>query len=157
MAHGQLPAERCREIFHKAQVGHLGTCRDGVPYAVPLTFVYFQDKIYFHSVPRGRKLENIAANPRVSFQADDEAVIIATGKACTFTTHYYSAMLEGTAKIVGDPDLSLAAMRALVAKYDPEGKAPLLRQEDFEKQDFVLVEITPRAIDGVDHARLPKR
>jgi uncharacterized protein len=157
MAHGPLSAERCREIFHKAQVGHLGTCRDNIPYAVPLTFVYFRDKVYFHSAPHGRKLDNIAANSRVSFQADDETVVIATGKACTFTTHYYSAMLEGSARVITDPDLCLAALRALVAKYDPEGKAPLLQQEDLAKQDLVVVEINPETIDGVDHSRLPKR
>lgn len=156
MAHKHLPVERIQEILGKASIGCLGTCVGEVPYAVPVTFVYYGGKIYFHSSPRGRKMENLAANPRVSFQASDEAVVIPTKKACTFTTHYYSALMEGTASIVRDPELRLAALRALVAKYDPEGLAPPLTPQDMEGQDIVVVEITPDNLGGVDHARLPQ-
>ena len=122
MAHKHLTAERSQEILSKAQVGCLGMCVGEVPYAVPVTFVYFNGKVYFHSSPRGRKMETLAANPRVSFQAHDEMTIIPTEKACTFTTHYYSAMVEGAARVVHDPELRLAALRALVAKSLSENR-----------------------------------
>lgn len=32
---------------------------DGYPYAVPLSYVYYNDKIYFHSAKAGHKIDAI--------------------------------------------------------------------------------------------------
>jgi len=40
---------------------------DDYPYAVPLSYVYFNDKIYFHSAKDGHKIDAIIKNPKVSF------------------------------------------------------------------------------------------
>lgn len=157
MAHTSLPLERCLEILRRVQVGRLATCRDGEPYVVPLSFVYHRDRVYFHCACHGRKLDNIAANPRVCFQVDDEATILPGPRACNFTAHYFSAMVAGRARVVSDPDLRLDALRALAAKYDPEGMAPMLTQEDLDKQAVLVIEIMPEAITGVDHSRLPAK
>ena len=37
------------------------------PYAVPLSYVYFDNKIYFHSAKVGHKVDAIIKNPKVSF------------------------------------------------------------------------------------------
>ena len=34
---------------------------------LPVHFVYFDGKIFVHGLPKGQKIENIAADPRVSF------------------------------------------------------------------------------------------
>ncbi|MHB1416020.1 MAG: pyridoxamine 5'-phosphate oxidase family protein [Chloroflexota bacterium] len=153
--HKDLSREQAMAILERAEVGHLATCNADEPYVVPLNFVYFGERIYFHCSPQGRKLANITANPRVCFQVESEWRLIPQARACSFTAHYYSVMVSGTARAVGDPERRLAALRALVAKYDPKGLAPVLTQEDLEKRPLVIVEITPETVGGVDHARLP--
>lgn len=154
MAHSTLSLDRALSILHKASVGRLATCVEGQPYVVPVYFVFSDGKIYFHSASHGRKIEHIAANPNVCFQVDDEAQLLPRKRACEFTAHYYSAIVFGTAALVDNPEERLAAMRALMAKYDPEGVAPVLTPEELERASFAVVAITPTEITGVDHARL---
>ncbi len=153
MARKPLPAERALEILAKAQIGRLGTAADGQPYVVPLTYVWYRERIYYHGNPRGRKMREIAANPKVCFQADDEAVILPRERACDFTAHYYSVQVFGTARVVTEPAVRLAALQALVAKYDPEGRTPPLASLEMAPDKVAVVEITPAQISGVDHAR----
>ena len=37
---------------------------DGEPYGVPLSYVYREDEIYFHSAPEGRKVENLCTEAK---------------------------------------------------------------------------------------------
>lgn len=155
MARKPLAVERAIEILEKATVGRLGTARDGEPYVVPLSYVYYREKIYFHSNPNGRKIANLVANPRVCFQVDDEATVLARPRACNFTVHYYSVIVSGTARVVEEPELRLAALQALVNKYDPQGTVPPLTMEELDKDSLAIVEISPEVVSGADHARLP--
>jgi uncharacterized protein len=152
--HKPLSQEKAIAILATAPAGRLATCKDNVPYVVPVNHVYHQGKLYFHCAPTGRKLENIAANPRVCFQVDDEATLLPRGRACEFTAHYYSAMVAGTARLVNDPEERLTALRALMAKHDPQGLAPELTLADVDTSSFTVVEIVPEEISGVDHGRL---
>ena len=46
------------------------------PYAVPVSYVYFNDKIYFHSAKAGHKIDAVMKNPKVSFTVIDEDQIV---------------------------------------------------------------------------------
>ena len=154
MTHSTLPLDRALAILRTASVGRLATCLGERPYVVPVNFVFDSGKVYFHSAPHGRKLDHIVANPNVCFQVDDEATVLPGRRACDFTAHYFSAIVFGAAEVVADADERLAAMRALMAKYDPRGEAPVLTREDLERSSFAVVALTPEEISGVDHARL---
>ncbi len=54
-------------VLREATVGRLGTSRDDVPYVVPISYVYHSGKIIIHGAKQGKKMEDIAANPRVCF------------------------------------------------------------------------------------------
>ena len=61
------------------------------PYAVPLSYVYFNDKIYFHSAKAGHKVEAIIKNPKVSFSVIDEDTIVSK----EYTTYFsYLSLYE---------------------------------------------------------------
>ena len=71
------PADRA--FLHQARVGHLATASaDGVPHVVPVCFVFDGACVYSAidakpkrvSAPKLRRLQNIQANPRVSFLVD---------------------------------------------------------------------------------------
>jgi len=82
------------------------------PYAVPLSYVYFNGKIYFHSAKAGHKIDAITKNPKVSFTVIDEDTIVSE----EYTTYFRSVIAFGKARIVDD-DERLEAFAAFVEKY----------------------------------------
>jgi Predicted flavin-nucleotide-binding protein len=85
------------------------------PYAVPVSYVYFNAKIYFHSAKAGHKIEAIAKNPKVSFLVIDEDTIVSE----EYTTYFRSVIAFGKARIA-EGDERLEAFAALVEKYSGE-------------------------------------
>ena len=86
---------------------------DDYPYAVPVSFVYMNDAIYFHCAMMGHKVDAITANPRASFcvVAQDNVV------PDLFATDYRSVIAFGTLRLIEDAEERLAAFRALGHKY----------------------------------------
>ena len=85
---------------------------DGYPYAVPLSYVYFNGIIYFHSAKAGHKIDAITKNPKVSFSIIDEDKIVSK----EYTTYFRSVIAFGKARIV-EGDERLESFTALVEKY----------------------------------------
>jgi len=64
-----LSREKCLTLMEKAIDGRLATGdKAGQPYITPINFVLHDQKIYFHCGFKGRKLDNIQANPKVCFE-----------------------------------------------------------------------------------------
>ncbi|MBE0451986.1 MAG: pyridoxamine 5'-phosphate oxidase family protein [Clostridia bacterium] len=82
------------------------------PYAVPLSYVYFNDKIYFHSAKAGHKLDAILKDPKVSFAVIDEDTIVSQ----EYTSYFRSVIAFGKTRIASG-DEWLEAFKALVEKY----------------------------------------
>ncbi|MGL5207486.1 MAG: pyridoxamine 5'-phosphate oxidase family protein [Acidaminococcaceae bacterium] len=85
---------------------------DDYPYAVPLSYVYFNGKIYFHSAKAGHKIDAITKYSKVSFTVIDEDTIVSE----KYTTYFRSVIVFGKARIV-EGDEWLKAFAALVEKY----------------------------------------
>jgi len=81
------------EVLRENDVGRLAMAVDNQPYVVPLNYVYYDGKVYFHSHKDGTKMVNIAKNPRVCFEVDS-GEIVKGDKPCDFTWKYMSA-IEG--------------------------------------------------------------
>lgn len=94
------------------------------PYAVPVSYVYFNGKIYFHSAKAGHKIDAIVNNPKVSFSVIDEDTIVSE----KYTTYFRSVIAFGKARIT-EGDEKLEAFKALVEKYS--GNQP---EEDKHKE-----------------------
>lgn len=85
---------------------------DDYPYAVPLNYVYFDNKIYFHSAKTGHKIDAITKNPKVSFSVIDDDTVVSE----KYTTYFRSVITFGQARIV-EGDEWFGAFKALVEKY----------------------------------------
>jgi len=85
---------------------------EGYPYAVPLSYVYFKGRIYFHSAKAGHKIDAIAKHPKVSFSVIDEDKVVSE----EYTTYFRSVIAFGKARIA-EGDEWLGAFAALVEKY----------------------------------------
>lgn len=116
--------QTARELLKRCEYGIMATAgADGLPYAVPLSYVVYDDAVYFHCAHVGHKIENIDANPRVCF-----TVVGATRPvyAKNFTTYYESAVVFGTVSKIEDAARKTEILMRLAAKYLPEhmDKAP---------------------------------
>lgn len=85
---------------------------EGYPYAVPLSYVYFNGRIYIHSAKAGYKIDAITKNPKVSFSVIDEDKIVSE----KYTTYFRSVIAFGKARTV-EGDEWLESFAALVEKY----------------------------------------
>ena len=55
-----LTQEEVEKLFIRAEVGHIGSFgKDGYPYIVPMHFVWHNQKIYLHGLPKGEKIDKI--------------------------------------------------------------------------------------------------
>ena len=110
-----LPMEEAVQMFREADHGTLAVAGDDeYPYAVPLSFVYTEDKIVFHCAAEGHKLDAIRRNPKVSFCVIAQDKIIPED----FNTLYRSAIAFGRARILEDEE-KRAYIRTLAGKYAP--------------------------------------
>lgn len=109
-----MDADAVTAVLERATSGVLACLGDeDYPYAVPLNYVYWGDKIYFHSAKAGHKIDAIKKHPKVSFAVTGEDTIA----GAEYTSYFRSVIAFGKAAVVEDNDERLAALRALVEKY----------------------------------------
>jgi len=112
----QLSSEDCISILLTEKRGVLSVNGDdGYPYAVPLSYVYDGECIYFHCAVTGHKIDAIRQNPRVSFCVIAKDDILPE----KFTTQFASVIVFGKAEILTGKEEKIAALRMLAEKYSP--------------------------------------
>lgn len=100
-------------LLARGEYGVLSTRgADGGPYGVPLSYCYVNGALYFHCAVTGRKLDHLAAEPRVSFCVVGHTELLPE----QFATRYESVIVAGTAQEVFAEEKQMA-LEALVAKY----------------------------------------
>ena len=148
-----LTEEQMDQLLGRASVGRFATLdADGFPYAVPVHFVLWQGKIYLHGLPKGEKLQNLARNNKVCFEADEMLGLLCDGveNPCDVNTQYNSVILRGTARLLEDPEQKAVILREIVAKYTPH-----LSQQPIPEgmiRGTGVVEITPVTRTGKYYA-----
>ena len=96
---------------------------DKIPYAVPISFCYKDNEIYFHGAMAGRKHEILKNNPEVSFTASKVYSYIPSSflnNTMTPTQFFFSIFVEGKFEVVDDLDKKRKVLYELVRKYEPE-------------------------------------
>lgn len=89
---------------------------DDYPYAVPLSYVYKDGRLFFHLAREGHKMDGINRNDKVSFCVIEKDEVIQK----TFTTHFRSAIVFGRAHILTEDDEKRYALECLLEKYSPD-------------------------------------
>lgn len=130
----QLDRTEIEKILTQGTNGVLALDGDnGYPYAVPISYVWRGDTIYFHSAKSGHKIDAIRRNSRASFciVAKDEI------KAEGFTTYFQSVIAFGKIEIVDNKEQMIEALRLLSDKYSP-GIDPTVEIERFINNVVIL-------------------
>ncbi len=121
----QLPDNDCISILERATAGTLALLGDdGYPYAVPISFVYHEGCIYFHSAVEGHKVDAIRRNEKASFCVIDQDEVHGE----LYTTFFRSVIAFGRIRIIEDEEEKLAAVRLLGNRYNP-GQDEALQKE----------------------------
>ena len=141
-----LTQAQCQAILEQGSCGVLALSGDdGYPYAVPLSYLYHQGKLYFHCAKSGHKLDALRREPKASFcvVAQDQVAPL------EYTTLYRSVIVFGRLRELEDDREKRAAIEALALKYAPQD-TPAHREEAIRRDwgPLCVLELTPEHISG---------
>lgn len=147
-----LSQEDCAAILTQGTSGVLSLLGDGgYPYAVPLSYVYHKEKLYFHSAKSGHKLDAIRANPKASFCVIGKDHIVPQ----EYTTYFRSVIAFGMIRILEDEAEKREAIQALAVHYAP-GDSAEHRDAEIEREwkQLCLLEFSIEHLSGKEAIEL---
>lgn len=141
-----LSEPEIEEVLHRGTSGVLALAGDNdYPYAVPISYVYDDGKLYFHSAKTGHKTDAIKRNEKASFCVTDQDQIVPK----QYTTYFRSVIVFGKVKILEDERAKKAAIEKLAIKYAPEdsdvNRSEVIRNE---WEAFCMLEMTIEHVTG---------
>ena len=142
----QLPAGEAETVLGRGKYGVLALSGDeGWPYAVPISYVFAEGKLYFHCAVSGQKLDAIKSDDRASFCVVD----MNETQPETFTTLYRSVIAFGRIRILTDETERRRALTRIAEKYGPADDA-LAREKEVDSAiaRACLVEFTIERLTG---------
>ena len=146
-----LENEESIAVLKRATSGVLAVSGDdGYPYAVPLSFVYEDGRLFFHCANTGHKLDGLTRNEKVSFCVIDKDQIVPE----EYTTYYRSVIIFGKARILEDAKEKRTALEILAAKYSPNHKKGRLEEIDKLFKQTCMVEIEIEHLSGKESIEL---
>lgn len=147
----QLEQDIVDDILNKGEYGTLATIGDnGYPHSVPLSYEYFDGKIYFHGALEGKKLDDIRNNSKVSFSVVADTMII----PAKFSTEYKSVIAYGNAKVIEGEEKKRVLMK-FIEKYSMDFMDSGQKYVDKAAMKTVIVEITIEHMTGKENKERP--
>ena len=102
-----LTAEAAAAVLTRGTSGVLALAGDGgYPYAVPISYVYDGNRLYFHCARSGHKLDAIQREERASFCVIDRDDVVPE----EYTTYFRSVIAFGRIRILEDEGEKRAAI-----------------------------------------------
>lgn len=148
-----LSKEETEEILRTCTSGTLALSGDDYPYAVPMSYVYENGKIYFHSALSGHKIDAIQHCEKASFCVVSEDCILPE----KFTTVYVSVIAFGKIRIITDNDEKRKAITLLSDKYSPNLEAEREKEIDQSFDHMHMLELTIEHMtgkEGIERTRM---
>ncbi|WP_294687455.1 pyridoxamine 5'-phosphate oxidase family protein [uncultured Faecalicoccus sp.] len=126
---------------------------DDYPYAVPISYVYDGEKIYFHCAKSGHKLDAIQRNERASFCVIDQDQIMPE----EYTSYFRSVIVFGRIHIIEDEAKKRLAIEKLALKYAPDDQK-IHREQAIERdwKPLCMLEMTIDHMSGKEAIELIK-
>ena len=150
-----LSPAACDAILQAGTSGVLALSgADGQPYAVPLSYVYHEGKVYFHCARAGHKLDLLDQNPKASFCVIGQDQVVPE----KYTTYYRSVIVFGTVRRLTAGEEKRAAILALARRYSPDEPAEKVDAEIARYWDALcMLELTPDHITGKECIELVRQ
>ena len=150
----QLTEEESIAILQKATAGTLALLGDDdYPYAVPISYVYHDGKLYFHSALTGHKVDAIRKCDRASFCVIDQDAV----QPQKYTTFYRSVIAFGRIHIIEDAQEKLDTARMLGNRYNPNQEEALQKEIENGLSRMLMIRLDIEHLTGKEAIELVKR
>ena len=115
-----LGVDACREVLSRGTSGVLALLGDGGwPYAVPMSYAFDGENLYFHCAREGHKLDAIRREARASFCVVDRDEVVPE----EYTTYFRSVIAFGRVRVIEDEAQMRDAIELLARRYFPQDSA----------------------------------
>ena len=147
-----LAPQECIRILEKGASGVLALFGDdGYPYAIPISYVYNDSKLYFHSARNGHKIDAVRQCQKASFCVIEQDHIVPE----KYTTFYRSAIAFGRIRILEEEAEIRDSIEMLAVKYHPvdtpEGRLQAISR-DFNR--LCMIELSIEHLSGKEAIEL---
>lgn len=147
----QMSDADCIALLQQATSGTLALLGDGgYPYAVPISYVYADGRLFFHSALSGHKVDAIRGCDKASFCVIGQDDV----KPAEYTTYYRSVIVFGRIRIIEDEAEKFAAARLLGNRYNPNQEEALQKELHHGLSRMLMIVLTPEHITGKESVEL---
>jgi len=151
--------DKINRFLTEKRVGTLGMYEsEGKPYALPVNYVYWNDKIYIHGMGSGKKNNVLAANSAVCFTVFEEFGTVTDPMPAKCDTAYFSVVIFGQAVLVTDLEEKTQALRQFLEKFVPGYFKTLISQKfvdnyrsGFDNQAAAVYSIKPEMLTAKEN------
>ena len=150
----QLSEEESVAILKKATAGTLALLGDNdYPYAVPLSYVYHEGRIYFHSALAGHKVDAIRKCDKASFCVIEKDDV----QPEKYTTFFRSVIAFGRIRIIEDEHEKLETARMLGNRYNPNHDEALQKEIEGGLSRMLMIRFDIEHLTGKEAIELMKQ
>lgn len=148
-----LSEEESIEILRHATSGTLALMGDeGYPYSLPISFVYHEGHLYFHSAMAGHKVDAIRHYEKASFSVIDRDEIIPEH----FTTHFRSVICFGKIHIIDNKEEKMKTLRLLAERYSPNDEAGFQHEVEKGFNHMLMIRLDIEHLTGKEAIELAR-
>ena len=135
--------ETITALLEKSLVGRIATVnRRGIPVIKPVNFLYWNEKVYIHSSPKGEKVKDTRRGSPICFEVDEPiAYVAARETACSANYYFRSIIIKGKAGLVRQETKKLEILERLMEKYQPERGYGKIPEEILKKTAIIEISI----------------
>ena len=132
-------------------IGRVGTVnRKGIPVIKPVSYLYWDGKIYIHSSKKGEKIRDIKQGSPICFEIDQPiAYVSSKANGCQANYYYRSIIIKGKATLINERVKKRRVLQMLMEKYQPEGNEKEIPERVLKKT--AVIEILPREVTGKEN------
>lgn len=129
--------DECAALLSATRYGRLGLSLNDLPYVIPMSYVYSNNKIYLHSRGGGRKIDVVSKNPNVCFQIDR-----------LDKDRWSSVIAYGKARLSSDEEAKLKMFDIFTQKGLGGHGGKQFQREELEKMEMTIWEIEIEEMTG---------
>ena len=147
----QLAEVEIIAILQKATSGTLALLGDDdYPYAVPISYVYHEGKLYFHSAVEGHKIDAIRKCDKASFCVIEQDEVHPE----KFTTFFRSVIVFGRIHIIEDEAEKLSTARIFGNRYNPNQEETLQKELESGLSRMLMIRFDIEHLTGKEAIEL---
>ena len=151
----ELSRKEADQILRQGTSGVLAVLGDGgYPYAVPISYVYADGKLYFHCAKAGHKLDALRREPKASFCVIGQDQVAPE----EYTTYYRSVIAFGRVRELEEAEEMRRAIDLLAQKYAPQDSEENRQKAiDREWEPLCMLEMTLEYVTGKESMKLRQK